>query len=284
MDFSCVILAGSAGTRLHPLTCSSDDLELDRFDGMQADGNDNGNSCQAGDNAARSSADGAVKSDSGTSASCAASSGADCKGNTFYNPIPKCILPIAGATPLEYLLKALAHIGLHSEKMSSTILLVSSDIRESIVSFVKSSDDPLIKSLPLHHLPVTCAGSLEALSFLSTISPPPIPSHHHLMLLPADLVLEDPQTLIDLAQTHARSMAHPSPLPAPLLSPSLGSMTLLLSSTLALDADGVPIKESKKGKLGLLQREPDDIDIIALAGKDGEDRRLLMKKSKVRLR
>jgi len=222
MNFSAVILAGSAGSRLHPLTCAEDAFNSDCED------------------------DSAETDPSGPPAA-----------NT---PIPKFLLPIAGRTPLEFLLKAVHMAGVAP---NNTLLVASPDLANVINPFLATSNNAAIKALKIMYLTPKAGGSADALREVKEANK--IPASHHVLLFSADLILESPSGIASLATHHTLACTQPDPTSDFAMNATNGAITMLLADVGVEDDEHKPVKESKKGKMGLLQRETDDVEIIACA-------------------
>jgi hypothetical protein len=246
MDVSVAILCYAAGSSMPPLTCLTDD---------------------------------------------------DCSDSAVAgapSPLPKFLLPLAGRTPLALLLEATAKAGIPRSRVH---LLCSPDTRQEVESAVESmksshghgtpppaaassetaaASSPSSSPLHLHTLSSACSGTASAVRHLSSLpspespSSPLVPPSHHLLVLPADVLLEDPATLPRLCNDHLS--ADPK-----------AAATVLLRDVGAEDEEGRPIKESKKGKLGLLQREADKIDVVGLVKPAKGVPRLVLKRSRVEI-
>eukprot|EP00520_Triparma_pacifica_P010886 CAMPEP_0118650246 /NCGR_PEP_ID=MMETSP0785-20121206/10143_1 /TAXON_ID=91992 /ORGANISM="Bolidomonas pacifica, Strain CCMP 1866" /LENGTH=209 /DNA_ID=CAMNT_0006542605 /DNA_START=151 /DNA_END=776 /DNA_ORIENTATION=+ len=204
MEVTAIILCGSPGERMHPLTGSN----IDDFNDAPASSTDD-------------------------------------------DVMPKCLLPIAGKTPLTLLLKTLSIAGVPP---SNTLVLTSIELTPSIRTYLTSHHP----TVPLEALPVECNGSADALRFAKTSGS--VPLHHHVMLLPSDLILESPSSLIGLYTTHLNAFNSLTP-----STPHCGGLTMLLADVGAEDEQNRPLKESKKAKLNRLVREDEEIEFIGYA-------------------
>ncbi|GMI44129.1 hypothetical protein TrCOL_g3432 [Triparma columacea] len=204
MDVTAVILCGSPGERMHPLTGSS----LDDF------------------------------SDSTPS-----------QDQSIDDVVPKCLLPVAATTPLSLLLKALEIAGIDLKE--NTLVLSAVEISPNLRSYLAKKHP----GVPFAELPVTSNGSADALRFCKTSAR--VPPHHHIMLLPSDLILESASSLIGLYTTHLNAFNEISP-----CTQSCGGLTMLLADVGMEDEQDKPVKESKKAKQNKLVREDEEIEFI----------------------
>ncbi len=205
MDFTCVIIAGSSGERMHPLSGSS--------------------------------------------------AGFDDASSSPPSP-PNFLLPSARSTPLALLVSAVTSAGIPADRI---VLAVAADIMQAVQAARQSA--PFLSDVTLHSLPAHSGGSADALRSLCGLKGV-VPKSHHLLLVPADLVLESPQALVGLCETH-RSV--PKGGGEGMFEKGGSSVTMLLSDVGAEDEHMVPVKESKKGKLGMVVRKEEDIEFLGLA-------------------
>jgi hypothetical protein len=181
---------------------------------------------------------------------------------------------------------------------------VSPEIKDKVMSHIKASSNPSLASLAVLHLTPETQGSADALREVKKSGK--VPSGRNILLLPADLVLEDPVSITQLCNIHTETSSRAlsqSSTSTSCLAASLsedkrfvagsGSVTMLLADVGVEDEEGVPIKESKKGKMGQLQRETDDVEIfattqlthngVATSMNDTFSTRVLIKQSKVEI-
>ena len=228
MEFHCVILCGSIGSRMYPLTYSPDS-------GF-SDSDDDTTSTMTSTNVPHDKA-------------CAS---APC--------LPKCLLPIAGKTILSHLLDTVLKTGLPKER----ITVLAADECHTVISDACSSSHP---SLSVVRLPRSCRGSFDALSHVPPSSSCPPGSHLLLLPGDLVLSSAAPLLgLCEAHRTVCGDrMAEEESSPSGRF-PSLGgSVTALLSDLGAEDEDGRPLREAKKAKLNLLAREEEEVEVLALS-------------------
>jgi len=163
---------------------------------------------------------------------------------------PKCLLPLAGSCPLALLIAAVKTAGLPNANIK---VLAAPEIYPQISGYVQSSGT---SNIEVTKLTVECAGSADALRQVKREKN--IDESHSILLLSSDLVLENASCLVGLVESH-HSVSNSSK----------DSVSLLLADFGHEDGEGVPVKESKKSKLGFLAREEEDIEFVGLAVKGG---------------
>ncbi|GMI05670.1 hypothetical protein TrRE_jg10724 [Triparma retinervis] len=189
--------------------------------------------------------------------------------------VPKCLLPVAASTPISLLLKALEIAGIDLKE--NTLVLAAVEISPILRSYLAKKHP----GVPFAELPVTSNGSADALRFCKSSSR--VPPHHHLMLLPSDLILESPSSLIGLYTTHLNAFNEVSP-----CTQACGGLTMLLADVGMEDEQNKPVKESKKAKQNKLVREDEEIEKQKAAVEETEDQdtgetpKLIIPKSLIR--
>jgi len=122
-----------------------------------------------------------------------------------------------------------------------------------------------------------CTGSAEALRQLDSS----IPSKSHVVVIPGDLVVLEEKILTKLVDTHRQGNIG-------VLTEPHSAVTMLLADVGEQDEHGIPLKESAKQKKGGLAREIEDIEYIGLSfgcddatGTSKQAPRVVWKQSKV---
>ena len=207
-DFVGVILAGTPGARLYPLTVTDDEDEDELMTSVEREGE-------------------------------------ECEDDGLY----KHLLPVAGTPIICHLVHNLWESGLEHAivTLSSNDQATISRLKEtwSSTEWTKnqetqsqSKDVSFVYRKTLQvtfiSLPLTCAGSAEALVFLSESLPNTFSSSPPLLVMPGDLILEPSSSVLaNLANAHRRGLP-------------MVATTVLLSDIGEEDENGLPLKESSK--------------------------------------
>lgn len=251
-EFTALILAATAGSRLYPLTKSDKDDIEDYFDN-----NNNNHDAEDVRNQVNSNNN---------------SEGKD--SNSAY--LPKHLLPIAGKPIIHHLIDKLALANLND-----IVVAISSQDEVTVSSLLemgatrtlqesKNEDKNQKGKSIVHHLrlgksqnlkvvqvPAECNGSADALRFVSSLKrhgsyndeETIIPSSNHIIVMPGDLILYgrlccgqgNEDTLGALVDEHRRNVHHAVVGKAPPL-----ALTLVLADVGETDEHGAPLKESAK--------------------------------------
>ena len=213
-DFVGVILAGTPGARLYPLTVTDED-EDELMTSVERGG------------------------------------GEECDEGGLY----KHLLPVAGTPIICHLLHNLWESGLEHAivTISSKDQVTSRILKETWKSTEwtkpqqpqsQSRDMSFVYrntlKVTLLPLPLTCAGSSEALVYLSESFPNTFASSPPLLVMPGDLILQPSSSVLsNLANAHRKGLP-------------MVAATVLLSDVGEEDENGLPLKESSKVCLTLL--------------------------------
>jgi len=133
-----------------------------------------------------------------------------------------------------------------------------------------SHDDCTSPMQALRTVVTTISQTNTTTTTTNTNSTPPSPILHpqsHLCVLPGDLVILDPVSIIQVVETHRRAHHGIAGTSNKLDTNSTipPACTLLLTDVGEVDDHGIPLKESAKAKKGGLAREEEDIEYIALS-------------------
>lgn len=121
-----------------------------------------------------------------------------------------------------------------------------------------------------------CPGTVEALRRVEASGV--ISEQSHIVVFPGDLVVLDAEPLRAMIHSHRKGLLGGGGKLTPATKPFLSSAcTVLLADVGEVDEQGHPLKELAKQKKGLLARDEEEIDYIAITG----DSRLVWKQSKL---
>lgn len=278
-EFTAVILAATAGSRLYPLTISADDEMDDYFDMNDDDDNVDDNNTKNNNN---NNSDGLSSTQTKTK-----NPGSDntVNGNdSEITYLPKHLLPLAGRPLIHHLIDklTLAHL-------NDVVIVIAQEDEVTISSLMEMKGAKLQKNetqqqgknfiqimhignscLKIVKLQSECNGSADALRFIMSTSiktqqqkeddndnnehneAPVIPHDNHVLVLPGDLVLygnltgtserdADGDTLRSLVDEHRRHYRLSVRGDGPPL-----ALTLVLADVGETDENGAPLKESAK--------------------------------------
>jgi len=290
-EYVAVILCGTAGARMFPLSAEPSDL-----DEFEIDSDDE--FVQVQDTPSDANIDDNVDANDEKEA---------------YKP--KFLLPVAGMPILHRLLFHLLHarfqkcviacshldkgLTLESIQSNPNVTSIKTDVYketgqailqlqfhpDSKLKSTKTKSNPTFNTMHLTilDLPPTCEGSCDALQYICKNQL----AHHptsHVVVLPSDLILDDATNglrqkenkegdiLTSLVNTHRQGYEE-----------SNVAVTMLMSDVGDEDEQGLPLKESAKQKKGGLARDEEDIEYIALSSTNSPSiaPRIILKRSKI---
>lgn len=278
-EFTAVILAATAGSRLYPLTISGDDEMDDYFDMNDDDDHVDDNNSKNNNNSDGLSSTKTEKKNPGNGST-------DNESDSEITYLPKHLLPLAGRPIIHHLIDKLT-----SANLNDVVIVIAQEDEVTISSLMEMKGAKLQNNekqqgkgfiqimhignscLKIVKLQSECNGSADALRFIMSTSiktqqqkqdetdnnehdeEPVIPHDNHVLVLPGDLVLygnltgtsegdaggDALRSLVDEHLRHYRLAVRGDGPPL--------ALTLVLADVGETDENGAPLKESAKVRL-----------------------------------